>query len=156
MPHPPAGLLIRLSRLLEPPVCEAVIDALLSAALVPGARQLTPLVLLVDRDIRDQFDRTFSKGAALDDRHQVAAILRELATHDATHARSCGCVPLGRSLGPFAFALTGVEDPFYRRLGEILLDDVVRELDPAADPRRTDVGPAWAIRQAPAGEPFAT
>ena len=155
MAHPPRALLQRLARLLEPPEIDRVNDTLLSAALAPGARQLTPLILLVDRDIAGQFERTLSKGVGLDDRHQVVAILRDLAAHDGAHTGVCECVALSRSIGPFAHALTGVEDPFYRRLGEILLDDVVRKLDPAADPR-SDGDPGWAIRQRPVSEPLVT
>jgi hypothetical protein len=156
MTHPSPGLLFRLARLLDPPGSETPVDVLLSAALLSRACQLTPLVLLVDRDTKAQFERAFSKGVGLDDRHQIAAILRELASHHAMHTGPCQCVALARSIGPFAYALTGVDDRFYRRLGEILLDDVVRELDPAADPRRTDDDPAWAIRPASIGESLAT
>jgi hypothetical protein len=124
---------LRLARLLEPPVHEEVTDALVSAALVPGARQLIPLTLLVDENLAAAFRRTFSVPE-LDDRAQAAAILRELATYG-EHRGHCSCVSLARSLGPFAFALVGVPHPLYSRLGEILLDDVVRVIDPLADPR---------------------
>ena len=133
MAHPPRGLLLRLARLLEPPEDEAVTDALVSAALVAGARQLTPLTLLVNGDLGAAFHRTICVPE-LDDRAQAAAILRELATYD-EHGARCSCVLLARAIGPFAYALLGVPHPLYSRLGEILLDDVVRVIDPLADPR---------------------
>ena len=133
MAHPPRGLLLRLARLLEPPEEEEVTDALVSASLVAGARQLTPLTLLVNGDLAAAFHRTFCVPE-LDDRAQAAAILRELATYD-EHTARCSCVLLARALGPFAFALLGVPHPLYSRLGAILLDDVVRAIDPLADPR---------------------
>ena len=133
MAHPPRGLLLRLARLLEPPEHEEVTDALVSAALVPDARQLTPLTLLVDGNLAAAFRRTFAVPE-LDDRPQAAAILRELATYG-EHTARCSCGSLACALGPFAFALLGVQHPLYSRLGEILLDDVVRVVDPLADPR---------------------
>ena len=146
MAHPPRALLLRIARLLEPPIFEDLLNTLLSAAMVPGARQLAPLVLLVERDVADQFAATFARGSALDDRYQVTAVLRELACHYDSPAEPAECAAHARSIAPVASALTGVDDPFYRRVGEILLEDVILVLDPAADPRDADVtGPGWDL-----------
>jgi len=129
--HPPRALISRLALLLEPPEIQTVNDVLLSAALAPGAKQLAPLVLVVDRDVAQGFFRIFASGSPmLDDRQRAIAILRELATHDPAHDHDCSCASLGASLAPFALALMRVADPFYRRLGEILVRDVVLALDP--------------------------
>ena len=102
----------------------------MSGALAPGAKQLAPLVLFVDRDVAQGFFRIFATGSPMvDDRERAIAILRELANHDPVHDRDCSCVSHGASLAPFARALMRVADPFYRRLGEILLRDVVLALD---------------------------
>jgi len=149
--HPPRALISRLALLLEPPKIQTVNDVLLSAALAPGAKQLAPLVLVVDRDVAQGFFRIFASGSAmLDDRQRAIAILRELANHDPAHDDDCSCASLGASLAPFARALMRVADPFYRRLGEILLRDVVL----AFEPRPLGASPSASIGDAGSAAPM--
>jgi hypothetical protein len=129
--HPPRALISRLALLLEPPEIQTVNDVLLSAALAPGAKQLAPLVLVVDRDVAEGFFRIFASGSPmLADRQRAIAILHELAEHGLAHDDDCSCAARGASLAPFARALMRVADPFYRRVGEILLRDVALALEP--------------------------
>ena len=128
MPHPPRALLDRLALLLEPPEIQCVNDTLLSAALAPGARQLTPLIQLVDRNVAEKFEQVFTDRSALGQRDTIVAVLRELAAHERTHDDVCHCRELGASIAPFARNLMRSGDPFYRGLGAIILRDVVLEL----------------------------
>jgi hypothetical protein len=127
-----------LARLLETGDLESVNDALLSAAVVPGAGHLVPLLRLVDRDVATDYERTFAAHDTLVDRARVAEALRELATHDTAHGPDCGCTALARSMAPFAHALMQVPDSFYRSVGAILYTDIVLVLDPLAQPRLRD------------------
>jgi hypothetical protein len=141
MAHPPRALLVRLARLLEPPKIDDVNDVLLSAAITPGARQLAPLAVLVDRDVDEQFEALFADAPAFRERIRVIGILRELATHDEAHGDGCRCSSQAVSIEPFARALMRLPDSFYRGLGQVLLRDVVLELDPRVGRHPTPESP---------------
>jgi hypothetical protein len=122
------ALLLRIARLLDSSDLETVNHVLLTAALSPEARRLAPLVLVADRDHAWHFAQTFA-GSALADRARVVSTLREIAHHDCAEEPCRFCADAGPSIGRFARALARVDDPFFRALGEVLLDEVVCEME---------------------------
>ena len=122
-------LLLRIARLLETTDVETVNHVLLTAALSPDARRLAPLLLLAERDHGWHFARTFA-APGLADRAPVVSTLRQMAHHRCADEPCRFCGEAGPSIGPFAHALARVDDPFFRRLGEVLLDEVVCEMEP--------------------------
>jgi hypothetical protein len=132
-----------LARLLETGDLESVTDTLLSAAIVPGAEHLVPLVRLVERDVAADYERTFA-NEVFADRARVANMLRETAAHDTVHGSDCRCAALAQSMAPFALALMRVPDRFFRSVGAILYTDVVLALDPLAQRAGPDESAARA------------